>query len=70
MHSATLQDAVTHAKDFEPAELETNHAQAIDDFLIEVNDIIMPIKILIMKATQYQALISNNWLFKTNAMLD
>ncbi|KAG9299513.1 hypothetical protein G9A89_020684 [Geosiphon pyriformis] len=28
----------------------------IDDFSIEVNDIIVPIKVLIMKATQYQAL--------------
>ncbi|KAG9292070.1 hypothetical protein G9A89_017970 [Geosiphon pyriformis] len=30
----------------------------IDDFLIEVNGIIVPIKVLVMKATQYQALIA------------
>ncbi|KAG9300315.1 hypothetical protein G9A89_011388 [Geosiphon pyriformis] len=42
----------------------------IDDFLIEINDIIVPIKVLIMEVTQYQALIGNNWLSKTNATLD
>ncbi|KAG9303782.1 hypothetical protein G9A89_018679 [Geosiphon pyriformis] len=42
----------------------------IDDFLSKVNGIITPIKVLVMKAIQYQALISNDWLFKTNAMLD
>ncbi|KAG9304038.1 hypothetical protein G9A89_005948 [Geosiphon pyriformis] len=42
----------------------------IDNFLIEVNGIIVPIKVLIMEATQYQALVGNNWLFKTNATLD
>ncbi|KAG9292583.1 hypothetical protein G9A89_006954 [Geosiphon pyriformis] len=42
----------------------------IDDFPIEVNNIIVPIKVLIMKATQYQALIGNDWLFKTNTTLD
>ncbi|KAG9292274.1 hypothetical protein G9A89_009086 [Geosiphon pyriformis] len=30
----------------------------------------MPIKVLIIKATQYQALVSNNWLSKTNAVLN
>ncbi|KAG9307222.1 hypothetical protein G9A89_017050 [Geosiphon pyriformis] len=42
----------------------------IDDFPIEINGIIVPIKVLVMDATQYQALVSNDWLFKTNAMLD
>ncbi|KAG9306648.1 hypothetical protein G9A89_004195 [Geosiphon pyriformis] len=42
----------------------------INDFPIKVNDIIVPIKVLVMKATQYQALVGNDWLFKTNAMLD
>ncbi|KAG9287353.1 hypothetical protein G9A89_023724 [Geosiphon pyriformis] len=42
----------------------------IDNFSIEVNSIIMSIKILVIKATQYQALIGNDWLFKTNVMLD
>ncbi|KAG9304158.1 hypothetical protein G9A89_019720 [Geosiphon pyriformis] len=42
----------------------------INDFPIEVNGIIVPIKVLIMETTQYQALVGNDWLFKTNAMLD
>ncbi|KAG9297020.1 hypothetical protein G9A89_008606, partial [Geosiphon pyriformis] len=42
----------------------------IDDFTIKVNGITIPIKVLMMKATQYQALVDNNWLFKTNAMLN
>ncbi|KAG9304360.1 hypothetical protein G9A89_019922 [Geosiphon pyriformis] len=42
----------------------------IDDFLIEVNGIIIPIKVLIIEATQYQALINNDWLSKTNALFD
>ncbi|KAG9289001.1 hypothetical protein G9A89_015550 [Geosiphon pyriformis] len=42
----------------------------IDDFFIEVNGIIILIKVLVMKATQYQALVGNNWLTKTNTILD
>ncbi|KAG9304733.1 hypothetical protein G9A89_003907 [Geosiphon pyriformis] len=42
----------------------------IDDFPIEVNSLIVPIKVLIMEATQYQALVGNNWLFKINTTLD
>ncbi|KAG9293524.1 hypothetical protein G9A89_005527 [Geosiphon pyriformis] len=42
----------------------------IDDFPIEVNGIIVLIKVLVMEATQYQALVGNDWLFKTKAMLD
>ncbi|KAG9287639.1 hypothetical protein G9A89_023989 [Geosiphon pyriformis] len=42
----------------------------IDDFSIEVNGIIVPIKVLIMEATQYQALVDNDWLSKTNMLLD
>ncbi|KAG9296295.1 hypothetical protein G9A89_014887 [Geosiphon pyriformis] len=42
----------------------------IDNLPIEVNSIIMPIKVLVMEATQYQALVGNDWLFKTNMMLD
>ncbi|KAG9290606.1 hypothetical protein G9A89_011569 [Geosiphon pyriformis] len=42
----------------------------IDNFFIKVNDIIVPIKVLVMKATQYQALIGNDWLSKTNASFD
>ncbi|KAG9293411.1 hypothetical protein G9A89_009135 [Geosiphon pyriformis] len=42
----------------------------IDDFPIKINGIIVPIKVLVMNTTQYQALVGNDWLFKTNAMLD
>ncbi|KAG9290036.1 hypothetical protein G9A89_010342 [Geosiphon pyriformis] len=42
----------------------------IDALPIEVNDIIIPIKILIMEATQYQVLVGNDWLFKTHVMLN
>ncbi|KAG9291295.1 hypothetical protein G9A89_021797 [Geosiphon pyriformis] len=42
----------------------------IDDLSIEVNSIIISIKVLVMEAIQYQALVNNNWLFKINKMLD
>ncbi|KAG9303263.1 hypothetical protein G9A89_013589 [Geosiphon pyriformis] len=42
----------------------------IDDFPFEVNGIVTPIKVLVMEATQYQALVGNDWLSKANAMLD
>ncbi|KAG9286079.1 hypothetical protein G9A89_022756 [Geosiphon pyriformis] len=42
----------------------------IDDLPIEINGIIVPIKVLIMEATQYQALVGNDWLSKTNTTLD
>ncbi|KAG9284539.1 hypothetical protein G9A89_014143 [Geosiphon pyriformis] len=35
-----------------------------------VNSIMVPIKVLVMEATQYQALMRNDWLSKTNALLD
>ncbi|KAG9291009.1 hypothetical protein G9A89_012881 [Geosiphon pyriformis] len=37
----------------------------IDDFSFKINGIITLIKVLVMKATQYQALVGNDWLFKT-----
>ncbi|KAG9305662.1 hypothetical protein G9A89_022584 [Geosiphon pyriformis] len=42
----------------------------IDDLPIEINSIIVLIKVLVMKATQYQALVGNDWLYKTNVTLD
>ncbi|KAG9303329.1 hypothetical protein G9A89_013655 [Geosiphon pyriformis] len=42
----------------------------IDALLIEVNGIIVPIKVLVIEATQYQALVGNNWLSKTYRTLD
>ncbi|KAG9286365.1 hypothetical protein G9A89_014531 [Geosiphon pyriformis] len=42
----------------------------INNFLFEVNGIMTPIKVLVMEATQYQALVDNDWLSKANATLD
>ncbi|KAG9304599.1 hypothetical protein G9A89_020163 [Geosiphon pyriformis] len=42
----------------------------IDNFLFKVNSIITPIKVLVIEAMQYQALVDNDWLVKTNAVLD
>ncbi|KAG9298378.1 hypothetical protein G9A89_005238 [Geosiphon pyriformis] len=42
----------------------------IDDLPIEINGITVSIKVLVMEATQYQALVNNNWLSKTNTMLN
>ncbi|KAG9299201.1 hypothetical protein G9A89_013849 [Geosiphon pyriformis] len=42
----------------------------IDNFPFEVNGIIIPIKVLVIEAIQYQALVGNDWLSKTNAILD
>ncbi|KAG9291016.1 hypothetical protein G9A89_012888 [Geosiphon pyriformis] len=44
--------------------------EEIDNFSFEINGIQIPTKILIMKATQYQALVENDWLSKANAILD
>ncbi|KAG9290622.1 hypothetical protein G9A89_011585 [Geosiphon pyriformis] len=41
----------------------------INNLSIEVNGIIVSIKVLVIKATQYQALVGNDWLFKTNIEL-
>ncbi|KAG9298534.1 hypothetical protein G9A89_018893 [Geosiphon pyriformis] len=42
----------------------------IDNFLFEINGIITPIKVLVIESTQYQALVGNDWLVKTNTMLN
>ncbi|KAG9306254.1 hypothetical protein G9A89_016158 [Geosiphon pyriformis] len=39
----------------------------IDNFSFEINGIQIPTKVFVIKATQYQALIENDWLSKTNA---
>ncbi|KAG9297724.1 hypothetical protein G9A89_011239 [Geosiphon pyriformis] len=39
----------------------------IDNFLFEINGIQISTKVLIIEATQYQALVGNNWLSKANA---
>ncbi|KAG9306185.1 hypothetical protein G9A89_016089 [Geosiphon pyriformis] len=44
--------------------------EEIDNFPFEINGIQIPTKVLIMEATQYQALVGNDWLSKANATLD
>ncbi|KAG9294246.1 hypothetical protein G9A89_021605 [Geosiphon pyriformis] len=42
----------------------------INDLPIKINGIIISIKVLVIEAIQYQALVGNDWLSKTNTMLD
>ncbi|KAG9285876.1 hypothetical protein G9A89_013301 [Geosiphon pyriformis] len=42
----------------------------IDNFPFTIDGIIIPVKVLVIDAPQYQALIRNNWLLKANANLD
>ncbi|KAG9303808.1 hypothetical protein G9A89_018705 [Geosiphon pyriformis] len=42
----------------------------IDSFSFEINGIVIPTKVLVMDATQYQVLVGNDWLTKANATLD
>ncbi|KAG9298095.1 hypothetical protein G9A89_004959 [Geosiphon pyriformis] len=42
----------------------------IDNFLFTIDGITIPVKVLVMDAPQYQALIKNDWFLKTNANLD
>ncbi|KAG9306890.1 hypothetical protein G9A89_002559 [Geosiphon pyriformis] len=42
----------------------------IDDFPFTLDGIIISVKVLLMDASQYQALVENDWLFKANANLN
>ncbi|KAG9294550.1 hypothetical protein G9A89_008661 [Geosiphon pyriformis] len=42
----------------------------IDNFLFTLNGITIPVKVLVMNAPQYQALVKNDWLQKANVKLD
>ncbi|KAG9298362.1 hypothetical protein G9A89_003179 [Geosiphon pyriformis] len=42
----------------------------IDNFPFKINGIQISTKVLVMKATQYQALVENDWLSKANAILN
>ncbi|KAG9290617.1 hypothetical protein G9A89_011580 [Geosiphon pyriformis] len=42
----------------------------IDDFSFSIDGITIPVKVLVMDAPQYQALVRNDWLFKANANLN
>ncbi|KAG9299053.1 hypothetical protein G9A89_020366 [Geosiphon pyriformis] len=44
--------------------------EEIDNFPFEINGIQISTKVLIIEATQYQALVGNDWLSKANATLD
>ncbi|KAG9294590.1 hypothetical protein G9A89_008069 [Geosiphon pyriformis] len=42
----------------------------IDNFLFTLDGITIPVKVLVMDASQYQALVGNDWLQKANANLN
>ncbi|KAG9305540.1 hypothetical protein G9A89_003603 [Geosiphon pyriformis] len=42
----------------------------IDDFSFTIDGITIPVKVLVMDAPQYQALVRNDWLLKANANLN
>ncbi|KAG9306690.1 hypothetical protein G9A89_004237 [Geosiphon pyriformis] len=42
----------------------------INNFLFTIDGITIPVKVLVMDAPQYQVLVRNDWLLKTNANLD
>ncbi|KAG9290001.1 hypothetical protein G9A89_010307 [Geosiphon pyriformis] len=42
----------------------------IDNFPFTFDGITIPVKVLVMDAPQYQALVGNDWLQKANAKLD
>ncbi|KAG9292462.1 hypothetical protein G9A89_002946 [Geosiphon pyriformis] len=44
--------------------------EEIDNFPFTFDGIIIPVKVLVMDASQYQALVGNNWLQKANANLN
>ncbi|KAG9284155.1 hypothetical protein G9A89_022929 [Geosiphon pyriformis] len=45
-------------------------AEEIDNFPFTIDEITISVKILVMDAPQYQALVGNNWLLKVNANLN
>ncbi|KAG9289254.1 hypothetical protein G9A89_007499 [Geosiphon pyriformis] len=44
--------------------------EKIDNFPFTLDRIIIPVKVLVMNTSQYQALVGNNWLQKANIKLD
>ncbi|KAG9301721.1 hypothetical protein G9A89_016792 [Geosiphon pyriformis] len=44
--------------------------EEIDDFLFIIDEITIPVKVLVMDVLQYQALVGNDWLLKANANLN
>ncbi|KAG9295111.1 hypothetical protein G9A89_006092 [Geosiphon pyriformis] len=70
LDSSLVVDRTASARILTADEATKTPISKIDEFPFEVNGIITPIKVLVIEATQYQALVGNNWLFKTNAVLD
>ncbi|KAG9300812.1 hypothetical protein G9A89_003161 [Geosiphon pyriformis] len=44
--------------------------EEINNFLFTIDGITIPVKVLVIDVLQYQALVRNDWLLKTNANLD
>ncbi|KAG9301984.1 hypothetical protein G9A89_021028 [Geosiphon pyriformis] len=44
--------------------------EEIDNFLFTIDEITIPVKVLVIDVSQYQALVRNDWLLKTNTNLD
>ncbi|KAG9289426.1 hypothetical protein G9A89_007987 [Geosiphon pyriformis] len=50
--------------------MKKTSVEEIDDFPFTINEITIPVKVFVMDALQYQALIGNDWLLKANANLN
>ncbi|KAG9284525.1 hypothetical protein G9A89_014129 [Geosiphon pyriformis] len=51
-------------------DIKKTPVRKIDNFLFTIDEITIPVKVLVMNTSQYQALVRNNWLLKANANLD
>ncbi|KAG9284802.1 hypothetical protein G9A89_003725 [Geosiphon pyriformis] len=51
-------------------DIKKTPVREIDDFLFTIDEITIPVKVFIMDASQYQALVRNDWLLKANANLN
>ncbi|KAG9300081.1 hypothetical protein G9A89_018358 [Geosiphon pyriformis] len=51
-------------------DMKKTPVEEIDNFSFTIDGITIPVKVLVMDALQYQALVRNNWLLKANANLD
>ncbi|KAG9306964.1 hypothetical protein G9A89_000878 [Geosiphon pyriformis] len=51
-------------------DIKKTPVREIDDFFFTIDGITIPVKVLVMNAPQYQALVRNDWLLKTNANLN
>ncbi|KAG9289186.1 hypothetical protein G9A89_022495 [Geosiphon pyriformis] len=51
-------------------DMKKTPVEKINNFLFIIDEITIPVKVLVIDIPQYQAFIENNWLFKTNANLN